>query len=228
MDNLGDRFNLMTGVSFQALLTAGKAVPAINFQALTSDVSNSTVYTFTSAAIGSASPARTVFVYVGGSNAGLAAPAVTVGGSTATLVTSVVDASSNATSALYAISVATGTTANVVVTWSAGQVRTSIAVWAAYNLVSNTAAATATSNAATASLNLNTLAGDIIIVAGESGTATSSAATGYTSRFMAQDAELEIYSGGDFTTSIAESPRTITLTWSGGASIFASLAANFR
>lgn len=201
--------------------------PSISYQTFSSSTANQTAYTFSSIAIGSAAPTRNVLVYVGGSNAGLAAPAVTVAGTSATLVTSVVDATGNATSALYIVSVPTGTTATIVVTWSAGQVRTSIATWATYNLASSTARATATSQAATANLNLNLLAGDVVVVAGESGTSTSASATGYASRFNTTDAEGEAYSGGDFTETANESPRTITTTWN-GTTIFASLSASFR
>lgn len=207
-------------------MPTGGVKPSITFQALTSDVSNSTVYTYSGAALGTADPTRKILVCVMGSNAGLAAPTVTVAGSTATVQASIVGAA-NATTALYSVALASGTTGNIVVTWSAGQVRTSIAVWATYNLTSGTVVNSASSAVATASLNVNLTAGDIMAVCGESGTSTSATATGYTQRFNVQDSELEAYNGGDFTASITEAPRTVTMTWN-GSTVFASLAATFR
>lgn len=205
----------------------GPPPPSIAFQALTNNTTTQTTYTFSGAALGTADPTRKILVCVMGSNGGLSAPTVTVAGSSAAVQASVVGGS-NATAALYSVAVASGTTGSVVVTWSASQVRTSIAVWASYNVTSGTAVASATSAVATANLNLNLLAGDIVALCGVSGTATGSTATGYTSRFNQADTAGEWYSGGDFTETVNESPRTLTLTFTGGSTIFASVSANFR
>lgn len=211
------------------------APPTVTFQAITHNTSTQTTYTFTSAAIGTAG-ARNVIVYVGGSNNGLNAPSsITVGGVTCNLVSdnashnAAVIGASNATSALYICpSSVTGTTANIVVTWSGNQVRTTIAVWAAYNLTSLTAVVQpATSTSATANLNMNMTPNQLLIVGGESGTATTATATGYTQRFDETDSAGELYAGGDFISSITESPRTITITFN-GSTVYASVAAVFH
>lgn len=201
--------------------------PSIVYQTISQNTTSLTTYTFSSIAIGTADPTRSVIVYVGGSNNGRAAPTVTVNGIACTSVVSVIGGA-NATSALDICAVPLLTTATIVVTWSAGQVRTTIATWAAYHLtVTNAAAATNTSTAATASLNLNLLGGDIVVVAGESGTAISATATGYTARFSQADAALEWYAGGDFTETVNETPRTITIAFT-GTGPNASVAASFR
>lgn len=212
--------------TFSPLLSANP-LPSIVYQTISSNTTSLTTYTFSSIAIGAADPTRSVIVYVGGSNNGRAAPTVTVNGIACTSIVSVIGGA-NATSALDICPVPTLTTATIVVTWSAGQVRTTIATWAAYHLtVTNAAAATNTSVAATASLNLNLLGGDIVVVAGESGTAISAAATGYTARFSQADAAMEWYAGGDFTATVNETPRTLTITFTGTTPV-ASVAASFR
>lgn len=203
--------------------------PSIGYQTISQSTTALTTYTFSAIAIGAADPTRSVIVYVGGSNNGRAAPTVTANGIACTSVVSVIGGA-NATSALDICAVPLLTTATIVVTWPAGQVRTTIATWAAYHLTSLTPAATNTSTAATAALNLNLLGGDIVIAAGESGgSPTSITLTGVTQRFNQADAALEWYAGGDFTETVNETPRTISINFIGGAgSPNASIAASFR
>lgn len=129
------------------------------------DNTTQTTYTFSTRAIGSAALNRAVIVGVGGLNvtAGRTISSLTVGGASATSI------NFQQTSAggvfvdvgLYALRVDSGTTATVVITWSAAQVRTMIGVWAAYGVDSLTASATAQSSANPMSASLSIPAGGI-------------------------------------------------------------------
>lgn len=100
-----------------------------------------TTYTFTAAAIGSAAADRCVVVGVGGVNgSSRTISSVTIGGVSATSIAFVEGSGGGAfvPSGLFAAVVPTGTTGDVVVTYSGAASRASIGVWAAYNVVACT------------------------------------------------------------------------------------------
>lgn len=146
----------------------------------------------------------------------------------------IVKQQSNASRGVAGIAIATvpaGLTGQVVVVMSSGCNSCSIGISAVYDLtVRNAAAATAGDGTSTQnmSLNLNTQSGDIGIVVGAANDVFTAAPTGYTERFDSTTADGSAQAGGDFTASVAETPRTITLSWSGSGSNPAAAAATFR
>ena len=133
------------------------------------DTSVATTYTFTSKSIGTAATGRRIIVAVGSPANGSshAAPTVTCGGNSMTLVTSsYVEGTGGGQFcplALYVLQVDTGTTATIVVTWSGNMGNCSVGVWAAYDLTSSTATAVATSTANPGTGSINVSAGGILI-----------------------------------------------------------------
>jgi hypothetical protein len=109
------------------------------------DETDRTVYTFTAKAIGPAATDRRVHVYVASGNGGVTLSSLTVGGVTATINIQGAG-SSQSYNAIATAAVPSGTTADIVVTWSAGQTRTGIIVWYSTGLTSETALATASTN----------------------------------------------------------------------------------
>jgi len=103
---------------------AGRTPFDISYTA-TSDQGASTTYTFTSLAIGNPDSLRAIFVGVTGANGGTV-NSVTVGGISATQV--VANTGTNFSLALWVAVVPTGTTANVVVTFAAGQARCAVQI----------------------------------------------------------------------------------------------------
>lgn len=133
---------------------------SISYRTTETQDSAATTYTFTSKDIGTAATGRRIIVGVIGSGAASRTiSSVTVGGNAATAINFVEGSVTGAflQSAIYIIQVDAGTTATVVVTFSAGSNRCGIGVWAAYGLQSSSATATGTSvaNPQTASLNIS-------------------------------------------------------------------------
>lgn len=122
-------------------------VPSLAFQASATAIGSGSTYTYNSQAIGPAAANRLVIVAVHSlqSAGARTISSVTVGGISATVIPGTTFTTTTAhgdyDSALYAASVPTGTTANIVVTMS-GSVTGGgggISVWAAYDLSSTTA-----------------------------------------------------------------------------------------
>lgn len=119
--------------------------------------SASTAYTFTGKAIGTAGGHRAIVVGVAGAGTtSRTVSSVTIGGVTATQIVFAEDLGNSlyAPAGLFIARVPTGTTANVVVTWSGGQSRCGVGVWAVYNLDSVAATATNSSLVSPSSLDL--------------------------------------------------------------------------
>lgn len=131
------------------------------------NASDLTTYTFSAVNIGSPDAGRTVFVAVtGAGTAGRTITGVTIGGVSATqAIQQAHSASESAVVAIFAADVPTDSTADIVVTWSAGQLRTGIGVWTANGISSLTPVDTATSQADPATDTLTTVNGRVAIVA---------------------------------------------------------------
>lgn len=128
--------------------------------------SASTVYTFTGKAIGTAGGHRVIVVGVAGaSTTSRTISSVTVGGIAATQIVFAEDLGNSlyTPAGLFIARVPTGTTANVVVTWSGGQSRCGVGVWAVYNLDSIAATGTNSSLVSPSSLNLTIPPGGVAI-----------------------------------------------------------------
>lgn len=124
--------------------------------------SGATTYTYTGKAIGTAAGSRRVIVAIAGdTNVGSRTiSSVTIGGVSATQAVTAENAGTVLHRlAIYIAIVPTGTTADVVVTYSAAQLRSAVAVYAAYGLKSSTATSTGTdtddSDPMTASLTIS-------------------------------------------------------------------------
>lgn len=193
----------MSGASFQVLIGEKRPV-VLTYVTHLEQAGGTSTQTFTSAAIGTAASDRLVIVgIVIGKDSGTwsANPvsSVTIGGISATQVGSQILCEGTATAALaiFAASVPTGTTANIVVTMAANGA-TDIVIWNATGLSSTTASDTKSDNATpfTQSLTVPTGGFGIGLAGGES--VTSWTWTNLTER---SDAASGIYvaSGADTT-----------------------------
>lgn len=144
-------------------------------------------YTFTSASIGTASTGRVIIVGVGGSNVTVAAitiTSVTIGGVSATEISD--NRSGQSYCGLYSLQVDTGTTADIVVTWSGVMSACGIGVWAAYNLLSSTPTDTGTDSASDPlNTTIDVSAGGVVVAYTENyaGSTPSNVWTGVTEDF---------------------------------------------
>lgn len=193
----------------------------ITYTANAQSASDLTTYTFSTQAISTAASNRKVAV-ITYANAGTAATvsSMTIGGVSATQVIGV--QSGNKTGAIWIADVPTGTTADVVVTWSAGRVRCAIIVFAIYGTFSSTAYDTGsdiTMVAGAMSDTMNCPAGGVILagigdLAGGSHTAT--AWTNLTERADATHSEGGSFSGASDAFASVQTGLAITATMTGG------------
>lgn len=170
----------------------------------TSSATDGTTFTFNSRAIGAASADRIVVVGVSAGQSGstVRTCTVTIGGVTATQLVFVAKTSTNSTHVgLFALLVPTGTTGNIVLTFSGTQVRCGIDVWALTGTAgvvtpANTANNTAASTTAV-STTITTVAGGACI--GMFGDAISGASQTTTWTGLTEDndsvVELSVFSG---------------------------------
>lgn len=184
---------------------------------------NSTSKTFSSVSVGTADSLRYVLVGICATSSGNGSKtisSVTVAGNSATLLvqgTPVDEGSSNYTVVGFAvIALATGTTANIVVTCSGSMYSYSIAVWKLINLQSTTPVATASAGAA------SPLSGSIAVSAGGSAFGMAGAASGIftwsgiTERFDVADNAGREHSGASDDFASAQAPLNISATPTAG------------
>lgn len=158
---------------------------AVDFSFLTaaSDVSNLTTYTFAAQNIGTADSGRHVIVAIqsrGGSGSS-AISTVTVGGVSATIVQQQFNNAGGANVAGIAIAaVPTGTTGDIVVTFSTGQSRAAIQAYRAVGLDSATPNDGSTSTAAAPTYAIHVPAGGIAVGCGCSNAGGTATWTGIT------------------------------------------------
>lgn len=190
----------------------GGKLPSIAYQ--TTAVINATAssFTFAAQAIGTASGRRRVIVGV--AHSGSTITGVTVGGITATLLSSFVPS-------LYIASVPTGTTANIVVTQSVSTASTvTITVWSVYDLRSATAVDIGTSTASPAVLDLDVSPRGIVVALAASGSSGASYTwTGITSDYSQTSGVNNIpRSGSHVVATTGSAPRTVRCTYSASSS----------
>jgi hypothetical protein len=191
-----------------------KVPPAtVSYRATAGDAGNNSTYTFSSVDIGSAASNRYIVAAVLNSSAGASnLTSATIAGVSATILKAAYGGgSSDIAATLIGASVASGTTGTISVTFSTGQVRCAIGVWAVYGLQSTTPVATASSIVNPASFSIATQSGGIVIAAGNSGDSAGTASwTGVTERFD-YATEFQSQSGGDYSATGAS--LSIGLTW---------------
>lgn len=193
----------LLGCGAAGLTTA--ATLASSFVSSASDGVDASSFTFTGQNIGSAAATRIVVVTVHGrGNASVSG--VTIGGVSATQVVALSNPASGVrdTVAMFQLAFAAGTTANIVVTWSASVGRCAIGV---FNITGDAAAsstATATQNSGDpTTTTINIRANGCAIAAAYDGTGVANSATwaGLTERYDAT-VENDTYTGAsaDFAT----------------------------
>jgi len=144
-----------------------KVAATISFVSCTTSDANLTTYTFTAHATGTAGTRKTI-VGVSGEDGtpDFSVASMTVGGVSASEVVDSANASSPIQSALYIIDNPSGTTADIVVTFSETVRSSAVCVFAAYDISSETAVATASQYQAVAEnivLSLNVSADGVAV-----------------------------------------------------------------
>jgi hypothetical protein len=194
------------------------AVAAASFIGSAINTVDGTSFTFTSQDIGAADGTRLVVVAVVAAAGTASDPtSVTIGGNGATKAVGRTESTIGTVSIWY-LAVATGTTANIVVNFSASHARCGIGVFRLVNLVSNTPTATGTgggSGITTANANVNVTGPNGIVVAVGNSTNTAVATHTWTGVTESYDQTVEgttAQSGGFASGLATETPRTINDT----------------
>lgn len=122
-----------------------KRLPSLSWVGATADGTNVQLYTFTSHATGTPRQSRKTIVGVSGRDgtADFSILTVTLGGVTMTEVVDAADVGSLANAGIYILDNPLGTTSTITVNFSEAVSGCAIGVWAAYDLLSSTAYATA-------------------------------------------------------------------------------------
>lgn len=133
--------------------------------ASTFSMSGLTTYTFAAMSFGTASADRYLIAgFIGGVTTVRTVSSVTIGGVTATELYYVANGATAA--AFYIAAVPTGTSGDVVITWSAGYDRCGVSLWSATGLGSTTVVDTGTSTADPYNDTMNCNAGGFILGVG--------------------------------------------------------------
>lgn len=190
----------------------------VDYRAAYADTTNTDVYTFSSADIGTAASDRYVVCVCHQRKAGTAAASLTsatIAGVSASIPVQEISTTSNSNLvAIIIAAVPTGTTGDVVLTWSVSGVDSAIEVYAVYGIDGATAHDTDQSAASDPSLSLNVEAGGIVIGGGTCSLGTSGAWTGITEDNENISGTMYYGSASDAFAS-ASTPLAVTLTWSG-------------
>lgn len=140
---------------------------SISFLQQTIDSTDLTTYTFAAQSLGSANAGRYIVVGIYGravDGGARTISSVTIGGESATQNAFKVGAGSGGSfSAVYCAFVPTGTTGDVVVTWSSGMTACEIVVWRGLNFASATAYAKIENNSDPTVGTINCEAGGVIV-----------------------------------------------------------------
>jgi hypothetical protein len=142
--------------------------PTLTYRGFSTAGASSSPVTYTSQPIGPATSDRVVFVITWGLNAAVrSVTGITIGGVDATLVIGNASAATQ-TLYMYRATVPTGTTANVVVTWSGSLSNTGIVIYTASNFgtITNNTSNRVASTAATQSISLSSVDNGFALVAG--------------------------------------------------------------
>jgi hypothetical protein len=213
------------------------AAKVLTFQTHAEDTSNATTYTFAGKAIGTAAADRRVHVAVAGtqgtrtvSSVKVHVPDVATDPTGTTLTQNVSRQDGVTTVALYVGVIASGTTADIVVTWSAGQDRCGIGIWSSTGLTSNSAVDTKAGLATDgAGLNLTptTVAGGFLIgvVCDHSSGSGLSTWTTATERYdVVLEGATPVHSGADYATPGSSVTININTATNGNGNASAAMA----
>lgn len=215
-------FLLTELTGFNAAAGSTQTPVAVSYVGTTADTSDSSTYTFTSHAIGTATADRVVLVAVGvrSATAGVSISSMTIGGVSATELAEA-STGSNVSVAVYGLLVTSGTTATIVVTPSASCQRCQIAVYEMTGTGgSTTTSATATDITSPTSTTI-TIPVNGAAVAGAFGQSASAVGTA-TWAGLTKDADEDLENTNNrFTSARLNSASgavglSIGVTWSGG------------
>ena len=201
------------------LMAAAGGVKAVDiqYQGLFGSDASSRTYTYSSAPLGDAATDRIIVVACAYANYSNTLSSCTVGGVTMTQI--VTDTSPNAKAYLLYKAVATGTSADIVVTWTGGSgtpTDGAIAVWSVYNSTGTPYASnedtnyTASSVALDASLNVPNNGGLIAYTSRGLSGGGPPAITGATEDFDETAGAELAQRGASINLAIGESPRSVT------------------
>lgn len=184
---------------------------------------SATAYTFSSQAIGTASSDRVVAVGVTAGNSAAGVSTLTVGGVSAVKA---IDVTNNTEAELWYASVPSGTTADIVVTFSSGKGRCGIGVWALTGVTG--VGATNTSTSSTATLTVSGITKDIVLAVYGGKDHTSVSFSGVTENY---DEDISgagsQYQAGGSKKLTATGSNTITVTPNTGATEVAAVSGVF-
>lgn len=188
-----------------------------SYVGFTGDGSNSDSYTFTGASIGAAGAGR-VIVAIGALSEGTpATPALTIDGNAMMLLHSADDASNNI--GIFAYRLATGTTANFVLSGGSGYNRAGLTIYNVYNARSLTAIDTATDTAATGAVysdTINALGGGAVIAGciARFGSSQTCTWAGVTEDFdTSVETSSRRFTAGHVDKAAGETSMTVSATW---------------
>ena len=175
------------------------------------NASDFTTYTFTAQPLGSASSSRRIVVAVAGRHfsTAISVSSVTIGGVSAAI--DVATGSALNTVAIASLAVPTGTTGDVVITFSSGSQRCGIAMWTVDGAASTfSAGGTGTGGASVASV-----AGGCVIAHALNTASEAATWTGITKRYEeAIEGTTILHSGGDVATPSAQTVAA-SVSWTG-------------
>ena len=179
-----------------------------------SSTSALTTYTFAGLSIGATTAGRKVVaVFTARSGSSISLSSCTIGGVAATCTTMVTGTSAIA---IAVVDLTSGTTADVVPTWSAAAARCAVAVYAMFGAASNTPSATGSDTTDAFTYSLTCAAGSVVF-----GAATDAENTTFTSTNLTEDVDSTYFSQG-YTMSSAEfatAQTGLTLTLDAAATI---------
>ena len=200
------------GVSQLQGFNAGGGAVAITFTESATSTSNLTTYTFSSLNLGTASSGRQIVVAAFGTSSQTIST-LTVGGISASLIVGRTDTSSERRVELWAAPVPTGTSGDVVVTWSGAQIRSGVGVFSmtgALSTANDTQSDAVASGASSVSLNIPSNGGAIAV--GDSATSGLNSWTGLTERYDENVEAADYHSGASDIFQNANAALTVTFT----------------
>jgi hypothetical protein len=206
---------------FSVMATPDQEQKSLSYRNSYSSASTLTTYTFAACDIGTASAGRRVVVGITGASSGRTTVSVTIGGVAATKLVEVQNGSST-TAAIWNAHVPSGTTGDVVVTWSGSQLRCAVHVWdtkgrtsdAAYHTGSNT-------SDPVASATVNTLSGGYLVACGMTNTAATVVWANATERFDSNVGGANMTSADNASTSAGTLAVSVTFDTSTGGPVLA-------
>lgn len=199
---------------------------AIDYVATVSSTTNLTTYTFSSASLGAEATDRVIIVAFGGTaGSSKTISSVTIGGVAATLAVNA-NISWAITSGIYYAAVPSGTTGDIVITFSGSMNQCVCNVFRMTGQSSNTPAATGsdTTGTTTSDPNCNVVTGDKVVAFSIGGDGSACAWTGAT-EVDDRVVELHNFSAAQYTATSTETPHAIQAVHTSSTNIVATSAA---